>query len=150
MTDHKYITHPDPVWQEKVNFVIEGTIIPPVPERQVGHEQLFCRQISADRFEICCIPFFLYNISLGDEVKTDASYSIIEVVKESGHYTFRVWFGDTQSETIRDEVIIEVEGMHGLVEWYTDNLLAIDVPSLKLARRISGYLLEKQEAGELI
>ena len=45
-------------------------------------------------FEVCCIPLLLYDISLGDIVATDADYLLDRVVRPSGRYTFRVWFGD--------------------------------------------------------
>src|SRR5947209_19841994 len=89
-----FVTHPDPVWREVANFMIHADI------REEGSpfrlEQLWCRQLSDDRFIICCIPFFSYDLALADEVVTapagDHRYVVREVAKPSGHYTFRVWF----------------------------------------------------------
>ena len=41
-------------------------------------------------FEVCCIPFFLYDVSLGDVVATNPDYVLDRVVRASGRYTFRV------------------------------------------------------------
>ncbi len=45
-------------------------------------------------FTICCIPFFVYDIALGDTVGTDDSSTVRKVVKRSGRHVARVWFGD--------------------------------------------------------
>jgi hypothetical protein len=37
-------------------------------------EQLWARQVGDRRFEICCIPFFVYDMALGDVVETDANH----------------------------------------------------------------------------
>jgi len=146
---HKYIKHINPAWKEKLNFTIEANIDPDISQTQIGHEQLFCRQISDYIFEVCCIPFFIYNISLGDEVKTDSNYSVIEVTKKSGHFTFRVWFGDSKSTTIRDDVIEKAKELLCPFEWYSCNLMAIDAPTDGFAKKISNYLQEKEDSGLL-
>jgi hypothetical protein len=53
--------HGNPVWGDRADFVIGA----PLPEH--GHaEQLPARQLSDQRFELCAIPFFLYDIALGE------------------------------------------------------------------------------------
>jgi hypothetical protein len=42
---------------------------------------LWARQVGDRRFEICCIPFFLYDVALGDVVETDENYSLVRVVR---------------------------------------------------------------------
>jgi hypothetical protein len=52
------------------------------------YEQLFGRRIGEDRFEVCCIPFFLYDIALGDIVttvpKVNRKFVMDKVVEPSG------------------------------------------------------------------
>jgi hypothetical protein len=48
---------------------------------------------------LCCIPFFLYDIALGDVVRTSAQgdrrYVLESVVSPSGRHVFGVWFGES-------------------------------------------------------
>jgi len=76
----KTIKHPNPVWREKANFII-GAQCTNKADKTNAWEQLWSRKVSGNIFEICCIPFFLYDISLGDEVKTDQDFWILEVLK---------------------------------------------------------------------
>jgi hypothetical protein len=146
----KTIKHLNPVWREKANFIIGAKCTNATAEDSNSWEQLWSRKISDDTFEICCIPFFLYDISLGDEVKTDQDYWINDVIKRSGHFTFRVWFGNSTNPNIREEIIDRVNGLGCLFEWYSNNLLAIDAPTEDLAKQISGFLYEKEQIGLLI
>jgi hypothetical protein len=146
----KTIKHLNPVWREKANFIIGGKCTNAAAEDSNTWEQLWSRKITDDIFEICCIPFFLYDISLGDEVKTDQDYWIFEVIQRSGHFTFRVWFGNSTNPNIREEIIDKVNGLGCLFEWYSNNLLAIDAPTADLAKQMSGLLYEKEQIGLLI
>ena len=65
------------------------------PKNEIAKEQLWTRKIDAFRFEICCIPFFIYNLSLGDEVDTDDNFTVKNIARPSGQYTFRVWAKNT-------------------------------------------------------
>lgn len=44
---------------------------------------------------MCCIPFFVYDVALGDVVATspegDGKYIVEKVVQPSGRFVFRVW-----------------------------------------------------------
>mgnify|MGYP001765574639 CR=1 FL=1 len=146
----KTITHLYPVWREKANFVIGAKNLKITPEDSNAWEQLWSRKISDNIFEICCIPFFTYDVSLGDEVRTDQEYWIIEVKKRSGHFTFRVWFGNSENPNIREEIVSKVNELNCLFEWYSYNLLAIDSATPDLAKQISGILYEKEQSGQLI
>lgn len=37
-----------------------------------SYEQLWARRVGEDRFEVCCVPFFAYDLALGDIVRADA------------------------------------------------------------------------------
>ncbi len=93
--------HTEPVWRSRANFVIAADIASAPDKRE--WEQLWARKSADTRFEICCIPFFVYDLALGDEVETDGDHVLRRVVKPSGHFTFRVWFGsstDPATETV--------------------------------------------------
>jgi hypothetical protein len=146
---NKIIQHNHPAWRNTADFIIRAECYDAWHREEPAVEQLWAHKISEGIYELCCIPLFLYNISLGDQVKTDSDYWITEVVKPSGHYTFRVWFGDSKSPGIQEAVKLTVEKFGGLYEWYTDKLLAIDVPSHAEADGLAAYLQEMEDSEEL-
>jgi hypothetical protein len=77
--------HEGPVWRDRANFIVGA------PLSEEGRaEQLWARQLGGERFEICCIPFFVYDLALGDVVETDAAQNIVRVVEPSGRFVFRI------------------------------------------------------------
>jgi hypothetical protein len=135
--------HAAPVWRDRANFVIGA----PLPEE--GHsEQLWARQVGDTRFEVCCIPFFVYDLALGDIVETDANYDVVRVVERSGRFVFRVWFGETFHP--RQQVADELAELGALLEWSSANLLAVDAADEAHAQAIADYLKEQEHARRLI
>lgn len=148
--EEKTIQHLNPIWRERANYIIRVRIIIDSRDGTLGWEQLWSRKIDDALYEICCIPFFLYDVALGDQVKVDSDHLITEVKLRSGHYTFRVWFGDSKDSKIREQVMRETERLDCLFEWYSTNLLAISAPTHDLAVTISGYLQQKAKSNELV
>lgn len=130
--------HPDPVWREQADFIIGATL----PEKDRA-EQLWAKQLEEHRFEICCIPFFLYDMALGDIVETDADYNVVRVAKPSGRYIFRAWFGDSTHP--HEEITARLAEMGALMEWSSPNLLAIDAADAAHAQDVADYLSEQEE-----
>lgn len=123
---YEFIVHPEPVWRERSDFIIAAELgEEDLPRR---FEQLWSRRLGRDRFEICCIPFFLFDVSLGDVVSTaskgERNFVLDQVVEPSGRYVFRVWFGESLHP--RDEVAEELSRLGALFEWSSVNLLAVD------------------------
>jgi hypothetical protein len=144
MTAHrKDAVHLAPVWRDRANFVIGAPL--PEPGRA---EQLWTRQVGDQRFEICCIPFFLFDVALGDIVETDAGYDLVRVVEPSGRFVFRVWFGGSFHP--REAVAEELSELGALLEWSSANLLAVDAADADHAQVIADYLAEQQRAGRLM
>src|ERR1700738_4749295 len=115
-TPNEFVVHQEPVWREQSNFIIHAEL--PEKDRPRRFEQLFARQLGQERFEICCIPFFVYNIALGDVVVTapsgDRKYVVKGVVEPAGRYVFRVWFGESFHP--REEIAQELKGLGSLIE----------------------------------
>lgn len=145
MADHagmpSEVVHPAPVWRDRADFVIGATL----PEG--ASEQLWARQVESVRFEICCIPFFIYDLSLGDVVETDAGYQVLRLVKPSGRFVFRVWFGDSFHP--REPSLAELEELGALLEQSSDNLFAVDAENEEAAQEIANYLAAREALGEL-
>lgn len=144
----KTMQHLNLIFREKTDFIIGARCNDKPDEYDMVWEQLWVRKISEFRFEICCIPFFVYDLALGDEVVTDENYMITKVVKPSGHYTFRVWFGNSEALHIRDQLLEELTNAGCLYEWYSENLLGIDSIE-KNAQQVANILYEKEMAGFL-
>jgi hypothetical protein len=148
--EDEFVVHQDQVWRERSNFIIQAEL--PDADRRRRFEQLFAKQVDGDFFEVCCIPFLLYDIALGDIVATSPKrgrkYVVTKVVEASGRFVFRVWFGE--SFHLRDEVAEALIELGCLVEWSSRNLLAVDGADDGEAQRVADFLTEKEQAGELI
>lgn len=142
--------HLEPVWRDRSNFIIAADVSS--QGTAASREQLWARQLSATEYEVCCIPFFLYDVALGDVVETEATgpraYLVRGVVKPSGRYVFRAWFGDSFQP--RDEVGEALEGLGALLEWSSLNLLAIDARDADHAQAIAGFLADREAKGHLV
>jgi len=95
-------------------------------------EQIWLRSLPAVGFEICCIPFRVYGITLGDVVELDSDGKrIIDVRVKGGHRAFRVFFSPTPSsselEIVRDRIHEIANSDDLLVEWSGDRHVAVDV-----------------------
>jgi hypothetical protein len=137
--------HQSPIWRDRANFVFAAHL-----GNKAGRnewEQLWGRKVSPRRFVVCCIPFFALDIALGDEVETDADFVFQKVTHCSGQATFRVWFGE-QDSTIRQELVREIEAMAPLMEWSSENLLALSVANAE-AQRLADHLHSQEQKGLL-
>jgi hypothetical protein len=138
-------THADPVWRSRSDHVIAAAIDPGDTDYDV--EQLWARRIDQTHFEICCIPFFMYDVALGDIVEVDAELSFVRVTEPSGRYVFRVYLG--RSSDPADELVEALRGMGSLVEWSSDILLAVDAASRVEAQHVADFLHGRVEADRL-
>ena len=135
--------HTNPVWRSRANFIIVADIAASGDKGE--WEQLWARKLSDDRFEICCIPFFVYDLALGDEVETDSDGILRRVVKPSGHITFRVWLGNSTDPSDRDRLMGVVRSLACEHEWSSENLLAIDAQTDNVAQRLADSLSVLQQ-----
>jgi hypothetical protein len=116
----------------------------------LGHPCL--RSSEKPAVEVCCIPFFVYDVALGDVVAAepvdDRRYVLHRVVRSSGRYVFRVWFGE--SFRPREPVAEELKGLGALVEMSSLNLLAIDAEDDLQAQAVATYLDAREKRSELL
>jgi hypothetical protein len=93
-------------------------------------EQLWTKRVGEDLFEICCIPFFAYDMALGDIVRADAAsgYVIQSVVQRSGNGVVRV--AVTRPEDV-DAVHLRLHDLLGrleyLCEWFAPGYVAVSL-----------------------
>lgn len=134
--------HTDPVWRDRADFVIGAELA-----GEERAEQLWAKRLGEKRFEVCCIPFFLYDVALGDVVSTDSEFNVTGVAIPSGRYVFRVWFGG--SLDLRDEVTSRLAEIGAQMEWSSPRLLAVDAADDSHAQQVAAYLAQQERDGRL-
>lgn len=146
MTASREAVHHDPVWRERADFIIAVRIEP--GDTGIDTEQIWASRLAKRRFEVCCIPFFVYDLSLGDVVETDDAYLIENVVTWSGHHTFRVAL--SQARFPSEELVTELQNLGDLVEWSSPIMFAVDSPDSVIAQRTADLLAVRENRGELV
>jgi hypothetical protein len=146
-----YKIHHHPVWGEKANAVIHAPI-----EHEGAREMresLWAKYLSDNRYQICCIPFFVYDLALADEVSTrlDDTGSLLfeKVLKPSGNETFWIFFNEPDRPDVRANVYHKITGLGCIVEGYNKSLLAFNAESESQAR-LAVASLKDEIAGELL
>jgi hypothetical protein len=144
-----FVLHREPVWRNRADYIVCAELSDQAAPRRF--EELFAKRVTAELFEVCCIPFFLFDIALGDVVATapmgDLDYVVTKVVESSGRYVFRVRF-DEKSRP-RGEIAEELRALGSLIEWFSRNLLALDAIDHEHAQRVVDFLAAQAEAGQL-
>ena len=138
--------HQSPIWRDRSNFVFATHL--GTKDGKSEWEQLWGQKTAPQQFVLCCIPFFARDLALGDVVETDADFVLRQVVRRSGQITFRVWFG-SQDSTARQELVREIEAMKPLMEWSSENLLALSASDEVEAQKLADYLQAREEKGLL-
>lgn len=150
--DSEIAVHPNPLLRARANFIIMADVTDPDTGKRL--EQLWARDVGDNRFEICCIPFFAYDLALGDIVSCAPAgarqYVNQNVVEQSGHYTFRVWFGRPSAPALKLEVVQELAALQARLEWASENLLAVDAADWEHAQPVADRLQARQDAGDLV
>jgi Domain of unknown function (DUF4265) len=82
------ITHTIPLWREKANYLK----VVKLRSQSFGYleEQLWLKKLGDDKYEICCIPFLVYDFCLGDIVTFKENNEWLELVESQKQYSFRV------------------------------------------------------------
>lgn len=142
-----YALHLEPVWRDRANYILNAEL---VGEDLPKHfEQLWTRRVGDNEFEICCIPFFLYDIALGDIVSSrpDGSGLVERVVQSSGRYVFRAVLDDAGAPF--DDVTAWIKQRGGLIEWSSRHMIAIDTVNKTTAQQLADYLADLEAQGRL-
>lgn len=139
--------HQAPVWRDRANFIFTAHL--GVKDGKNEWEQLWGQKTGTCRFVVCCIPFFAQDIALGDEVETDVDFVLQRVVHRAGQTTFRIWFGE-QDVATRETLVREIEAMKPLMEWSSENLLALSLSDDAEAQSVADYLQVREEQGLLL
>ena len=146
--NEQFSVHEQPVWRDRADFIVNAALV-----EEGRYEQLWCRQLSDDTFEVCCIPFFLYDVALGDTVRTaphdGRKFVVDRVVSRSGRFVFRVHFERSMFRH-KDDVVARLVELGALFEWSSASMLAVDAADADLAQRVADFLLAREELGQLV
>jgi Domain of unknown function (DUF4265) len=143
MGDEQISVHAEPAWRHRANYIISANL----PENKRA-EQLWARQVAEYQFELCCIPYFLFDVSLGDIVETDEAYRLTKLIERSGRFTFRIWFGESNYPQSR--IIDEMVALGALVEHASANLIALDASNSRTAQAMANLLQAHENQHHLI
>lgn len=147
VTPAREAVHRDPIWRDRANFIIAVEIDP--GDTDIATEQLWVRKIDDRHFELCCIPFFAYDLALGDVVEVDGDYLVQQVTNPSGRYVCRVHF-PRGSLGLCDEVVLALAERAALVEWSSPSMFAVDARDATHGQEVADFLFEQQNFGRLV
>jgi hypothetical protein len=146
--DDAIATHGSPVWRARADFLFMAQI-EDADGSGITHEQLWGRQVGSHRFQVCCIPYFLYAVALGDTVETDDDLLLRRVVKRRGRWVFRARIEHSDAAA-HERVHGDLRKLGALTEWRTSRIAAIDAKGPKAAQRVADYLQREADRGALI
>jgi hypothetical protein len=120
--------HSSPVWKDRSNYIIQARV--EYDGVREIREQLWARQIEGQAFQICCIPFFAFDLALSDLVEVENAGGekglIRRVIQKSDHDTLWIYFRDLRYGDTQRRIEQKIREM-ALFEWYEPRLLAVDV-----------------------
>jgi Domain of unknown function (DUF4265) len=137
--------HRYPIWRSRADCVIAA----PLPGL-ASSEQLWARRVGDRLFQVCCIPFLVDDLALGDIVETDRDLAVLRVTTSSGHSTFRARFpAVARSTEAAEEVLTELIRRGATLEWSSTSLLAVDAAARADAAELARYLADCQQRRQL-
>lgn len=147
--DQEIVVHENPAWRKRANFIIHASL--PEKNRPKRFEQLWTRQLDDNRFEVCCIPFLVFDLALGDVVATaprgGLKYLVDRIVTPSGRHVFRAW--PREPSHLGDEIAADLTALGARIEWSPCNLLAVDAADDEHAQVVADFLTGHERAGHL-
>ena len=143
--------HPQPVWGDRADFMLQLRIETgnPQVDAEPRYEELPVQNLGDGFCRICCIPIFLYDLALGDVLKINNG-QLEGVAQESGHHTFRAYFGRAFMPAARSVLIDELAIMPGVfTEWYSNDLLGLSAENDAVANERARWLETAMSRGQL-
>lgn len=146
MGSKKYIVHDDPAIMSIDQHI---AMVDLAAFGFLNHmEQVWLRAEGGGSYEVLCIPFRVYGLSLRDTVRLDDEDIVTEVVRRGGHRTLRALIGpNVPAEEITDitatvNSLAEDSGL--LREWSGNRHVAIDVPVDQDSRDLQEFFAQQR------
>lgn len=138
---NQHFQHFNPIGRDESDYLIQVRL---AAEDQDGdetaYEQLYCKQMGNNRFQVCCVPMFLYDIAYGDIVEL-LSDGQARVVVQSGRRVIRIYFFDPAWIV---PIVERLLALNCRIEPYSDKLYAVDCPDLVAATNVANILDEHE------
>ena len=150
VADSDIITHDNPVWRGRTNFIVRLDLSPHgAPGRW---EQLWTRTDDEQSFVVCCIPYFTYGISLGDTLSVERATGAHRVKAKSGHRTIRVALTDDDvAHQKHDRLHAQLSGELGcLVEFRGAHYAAVNIADDQQQQDVMAVLTPMFDRGRLL
>jgi hypothetical protein len=149
--ESKIATHAEPAARERCNYILRLDL---TADDMPGHyEQMWTRTDDRERYELCCIPFFTYGLSLGDVISLTNADGAYRIEAKRGHRTIRI--------VVQDEAFAHErhEDLHGelarigvLTEFWghANSYCAVDIIDQAQADAVIQLLRPLSGAGTLV
>jgi Domain of unknown function (DUF4265) len=123
------VTHTNPLRRPSPSFMLQA-VLDESAAADPDLEQLWTRRVGEGRFEISCLPFFVYDLAYGDVVRSssDQGWRIGEVISRSGHGLVRAAVDDpVRGEEFQRSVHAIVAELAMPHEWYNPRYVAVHI-----------------------
>ena len=140
--------HDLPAWGD----LADCEILVRIPDVDDSIERLACRRVEKNDYEVCCLPFSLYEVCLGDTIRLATPMlgqpgHISEKVADGRRYLFRVSLVQPSRVNMQSAASSLISMGH-LVEVYSDMLISVDAADHDAAKSLAAYLQMQEDAGE--
>ncbi|MFI2378775.1 DUF4265 domain-containing protein [Streptomyces sp. NPDC018964] len=142
-----YVSHEDPAWRGEKNYMAMADLARFDLDGML--EQLWLRELAEGAgYEVCCIPFYVYGLALGDVVGKSEADTIDRLISKSGRRVLRVLFTEPRpAGDSRAALRSAVDSADLLSEWNGDRHVAIDVPDVPAAQPVFDSVQEEIQQG---
>jgi hypothetical protein len=99
-------------------------------EGDENFEQIWTRRLAGDLFEVCCIPFFAYDLALGDVVRAEPRGGCViqSVEQRSGNGVVRVAVKRAEeAEPVHVRLHDLLGRLEYLCEWFAPGYVAVNL-----------------------
>jgi hypothetical protein len=116
-------------------------------------EGLLAKRTGSDRARVCGVPFWVYDVNLGDEVSlvdsAEGAPVADGIVIDAGNFTFRIIFHEADASDGRwQELMVEFERYDCWFDVHSPGLVGVSAPQGH-ARSVADLLSAKERSGEL-
>ncbi len=133
--------HSNPVWFESANYLVCA----PLDDDPTEQEQLWTCEVDTGIHVVCCIPFFLYDLSLGDTIQVDSENVFVNLVEYGGRWTFRAFLQDKAG--VEETFLEKLANSDVLFERHGRRLFSIDAEDKSSAERVAAWLEAFEQRG---
>ncbi|MFD4941402.1 DUF4265 domain-containing protein [Streptomyces sp. NPDC058239] len=126
-----FIVHDEPVIRPDQAYIAVADLAPFGFPGQM--EQIWLRPLGDKKYEVCCLPFRVYGLAMGDVVSLDAeARNVNGIVRHSGNRVFRIFFPHSipleRFISAKESVISAICDADLQAEWSGDRHVAINIP----------------------